>query len=286
MAEQKEKKQVTGLQLFNQTITSPATQAYLDKVLGERKASFVNNLTALVANESGLQACQPYTIMFAALKATALDLPLDKSLGYAFVIPYKDNKKGITVAQFQIGYKGLKQLAIRTGMFSILPVATEIKEGELVSRNRLTGECVFKFEEDDSKRAGLKTIGYASYFRLMNGAESVLYMSHEEMLAHAQRYSQTFRSSDPKIKNSSKWTTSFQDMALKTATKLNLSRNAPLSIEVQNAIRADQSVQFGEDEVEYIDNEEEQKILDAQKVQEVAGKFADFEEVKGGEETK
>ena len=273
-----EKKQ-TGLQLFNQTITSPATQKYLESVLGERKGSFVNNLTALVANNAALQECQPYTIMFAALKATALNLPLENSLGMAYCIPYKDNKKGITVAQFQLGYKGFKQLALRSGQFAVIPNATDIKEGELKSRNRLTGECVFEFIENDAERAKAKTIGFASFFRLLNGAESTYYMSVEEMQAHALRYSQTYRSKYDNVKSQSKWTTDFDDMAKKTVIKLNLSKNAPLSVEMQEAIRADQSIQYEENKYEYTDNEE-QTIFDAQKAQEVAEAFADFDDTK------
>lgn len=267
----------TGLQVFNRTITKPQTQKYLADVLGERKGSFVNNLTALVANNAALQECQPFTIMFAALKATALNLPLENSLGMAYCIPYKDNKKGITVAQFQLGYKGFTQLALRSGQFAVIPNATEIKEGELKSRNRLTGECVFEFIEDDKQRAETKTIGYASYFRLLNGAESTFYMSIEEMNAHALRYSQTYRSKYANVKQASKWTTDFDDMAKKTVIKLNLSKNAPLSVEMQDAIRADQSVMYEENKYEYTDNDNiEQQMMDAQKAQEVADKFADF----------
>jgi recombination protein RecT len=275
-----EKTKPTGLQLFNQTITNPSTQKYLQDVLGERKGSFVNNLTALVANNTALQECQPLTVMFAAMKATALDLPLDNSLGFAYCIPYKDNKRGITVAQFQLGYKGFKQLALRSGQFAIIPNATEIKESELISRNRLTGECVFKFIEDDVERAKVKTIGYASYFRLMNGAESTFYMSVEEMERHALRYSQTYRSKTDYVKKSSKWSTDFDDMAKKTVIKLNLSKNAPLSVEMQDAIRADQSVQYKENVYNYVDNEIGVNIVDEQKAQEVAEKFADFVEEK------
>lgn len=266
----------TGLQLFNRTITNPSTQKYLADVLGERKGSFVNNLTALVANNAQLQECQPLTIMFAALKATALNLPLENSLGMAYCIPYKDNKKGITVAQFQLGYKGFKQLALRSGQFAVIPNATDIKEGELVGRNRLTGECKFEFIEDDAERAKAKTIGYASYFKLTNGAESTFYMSVEEIEAHALRYSQTYRSKTDYVKKSSKWTTDFDDMAKKTVIKLNLSKNAPLSVEMQDAIKADQSVQFAANQYEYIDNEMQQQLVDAQKAQEIADKFADF----------
>lgn len=273
-----EEKKMTGLQLFNQTITSPVWQKYLEDILKERKGSFVNNVTALVAGDPKLQECVPATIVFAALKATALNLPLDKSLGMAFCIPYKNNKQNTVVAQFQLGYKGVKQLALRSGQFAVIPNATEIKEGELISRNRLTGECTFKFIDDDVKRASLKTIGYASYFRLLNGAESTFYMSIEEMEAHAKRYSQTYRSQYDNVRQESKWTTDFDDMAKKTVIKLNLSRNAPLSVEMQDAIRADQSVQFEANKYEYIDNEEEmqKQIADAQKAAEVAEKFADF----------
>lgn len=268
----------TGLQAFNRTITNPQTQKYLTDVLGERKGSFVNNLTALVANNAALQECQPFTLMFAALKATALNLPLENSLGFAYCIPYKDNKKGITVAQFQLGYKGFKQLALRSGQFAIIPNATEIKEGELKSRNRLTGECVFEFIADDKERANAKTIGFASYFRLLNGAESTFYMSVEEMEAHALRYSQTYRSKYDNVRQASKWSTDFDDMAKKTVIKLNLSKNAPLSVEMQDAIKSDQSVMYEADKYEYIDNGIEQQIVDAQKAQEVASKFEGFDE--------
>ncbi len=271
-------KEVTGLQLFNKTITNPSTQKYLADVLGERKGSFVNNLTALVANNAQLQECQPLTVMFAALKATALNLPLENSLGMAYCIPYKDNKRGVTVAQFQLGYKGFKQLALRSGQFAVIPNATDVKEGELKSRNRLTGECVFEFIEDEEKRAKAKTIGYASYFRLLCGAESTFYMSIEEMQAHATRYSQTYRSKTEYIKKSSKWTTDFDDMAKKTVIKLNLSKNAPLSVEMQDAIRADQSVMYEANKYEYTDNEKE-SLIDAQKASQVASMFNDFEDV-------
>lgn len=277
-----EEKKPTGLQLFNQTITNPQTQKYLQDVLGERKGSFVNNLTALVANNSQLQECNPLTVMFAALKATALNLPLENSLGFAYCIPYRDNKNGTTVAQFQLGYKGFKQLALRSGQFAVIPNATDVKQGELVSRNRLTGECIFEFIDDDVEREKLPTIGYASYFRLLNGAESTYYMSKDEMVAHAKRYSQTYRSQKEYIRNSSKWTTDFDDMAKKTVIKLNLSKNAPLSVEMQDAIKADQSVMYEENKYEYIDNDNdmEKQMIDAQKAQEVAKIFTDFEEVK------
>ena len=280
-----EKKQETGLQKFNRAITNPKTQDYLTSVLGERKGSFVNNLTALVANNSTLQVCDPYTIMFAAMKATALNLPLDNALGFAYVIPYKDNKKKVTLAQFQIGYKGYKQLALRTNQFAVIPNSTDVREGELVKRNRLTGECVFKFIEDDEERSKLPIIGYCSYFRLLNKAESTFYMTKDEMETHAKRYSQSYRSSNEYVRKMSPWTQDFNSMALKTVLKLNLSKNAPLSIEIIDAINADQAVMLkSENDYEYVDNEE--SMYDAQKAMEVAEQFADFDEIVNGQETK
>lgn len=282
MAEVKE----TGLQKFNRAITNNKTQEYLESVLGERKASFVNNLTALVANNANLQVCEPYTVMFAAMKATALDLPLDNSLGFAYVIPYKDNKKGITVAQFQIGYKGFVQLSLRTNQFALIPHATDVRKGEFVGCNRLTGEYEFKFVEDDEERQKLEVIGYVSYFKLLNGASSTLYMTKAEMEAHAMRYSQTYRSSNEYIRRSSKWTTDFDKMALKTVLKLNLSKNAPLSVELADAIQADQSVLKSIDKYEYMDNDDNVEE-DMAKAQEVASMFEDatFADVDGGDET-
>lgn len=270
-----EEKKATGLKLFNQTITNPSTQKYLADVLGERKGSFVNNLTALVANNAMLQNCEPYTLMFAAMKATALNLPLDNSLGFAYVLPYKDNKKGITVAQFQLGYKGVKQLALRSGSFATIPNATDVREGELISRNRLTGECKFNFIEDGDERESKPVIGFVSYFKLLNGAESTFYMSLKEMEKHAMRYSQTYRSKDSRIKSASKWTTDFNDMACKTVVKLNLSKNAPLSVEMQDALKADQAIMYERDKYEYLDNE--QAEVDMAKAQAVAEKFAAFD---------
>lgn len=266
--------QVYNLKTFNQTITAPATQKYLTDLLHERMGVFVSNLTALVANNVNLQCCEPYTLMFAALKATALNLPIEPSLGMAHVIPYKNKKRGVTEAQFQIGYKGFQQLALRTGQYKRINT-TEVRQGEIGKRNRLTGQIDFNFIEDEAERLNTPIIGYVNYFCLLNGFESTLYMSKEEMEAHALRYSQTYRSTDAYTKSQSKWTTDFDSMAVKTVIKLNLSKNGVLSTELQEAILADQSVMREENKYEYTDNEED-AIIDAQKAQEVASKFADF----------
>ena len=127
---------VAPLKAFNMFLANPRTQDYLTTVLAEKKASFVNNITALVSNNTALQVCKPETLMFASLKATALDLPLDQNLGFAYVLPYKDNKSGTTVAQFQMGYKGFVQLALRSGQFKTLN-ATDVREGELLDEKNI-----------------------------------------------------------------------------------------------------------------------------------------------------
>ena len=284
MANEVTKSQVYSLKTFNQTITSPATQKYLTELLHVRKGQFVSNLTALVANNANLQECEPYTLMFAALKATALSLPIEPSLGMAHVIPYKNKKRGVTEAQFQLGYKGFQQLALRTGQYKHINT-TEVREGELGKRNRLTGEIEWNWIENDAERLKTPIIGYVNYFCLLNGFESTFYMSKEEMNAHALRYSQTYKSTIGYIKEQSKWTTDFDAMALKTVIKLNLSKNGVLSTELQDAIRADQSVMREENKYEYTDNDE-QAIFDAQKAADVAQKFADFDEVTNEKEGK
>jgi len=240
---------IAPLRQFNQFIANPRTQDYLNTVLAEKKASFVNNLTALVSNNAALQVCKPDTLMFASLKATALDLPLDQNLGFAYVLPYKDNKTGATSAQFQMGYKGFVQLALRTGQFKTLN-ATDVREGELLDEDFVTGELTFKRAEN---RESLPIIGYVGYFKLLNGFEKYLYMTTAEMKAHALRFSQTFK------RGYGLWADKdmFDSMAKKTVLKLLLSKYAPLSVEMRDAIKADQAVMQKPEEYDYVDNQEQ-----------------------------
>ena len=260
---------VTGLQRLNSYISHNATQEYLKKVLSDKKDAFVSNLVSLVANNAKLQECEPATLMYGAIRATASDLPLDPAFGCAYLIPYKNNKLGITEAQFQIGYRAYGQLALR----SIND--TDVREGELVNRNRLTGQIDFNFEQDDKRRSELPIIGYVSYFQLLNGFESTLYMSVEELKAHGLRYSQTYRSQYANVRDSSKWVTDFHEMCRKTVIKLHLSRKAPLSVEMQNAIRDDQAVFRSADTPEYVDTTGDEPLIDKDKASKVAAMFDD-----------
>lgn len=265
---------VTGLQRLNSYISHNATQEYLKKVLSDKKDAFVSNLVSLVANNAKLQECEPATLMYGAIRATASDLPLDPAFGCAYLIPYKNNKLGIIEAQFQIGYRAYHQLALRSGLFKCIN-DTDIREGELVNRNRLTGQIDFNFEQDDKRRSELPIIGYVSYFQLLNGFESTLYMSVEELKAHGLRYSQTYRSQYANVRDSSKWVTDFHEMCRKTVIKLHLSRKAPLSVEMQNAIRDDQAVFRSADTPEYVDTTGDEPLIDKDKASKVAAMFDD-----------
>ena len=244
---------MSNLKEFNLVIRNQNTQAYLQDVLGEKKETFVSNLTALVSNDTKLQECKPVTLMYAALTATSLDLPLDKNLGFAYVIPYKNNRERTTEAQFQLGAKGIKQLAIRSGQFIGMNV-TDVREGEIAGRNRMTGEMTFNWIEDDNERDKAKVVGYLAWFKLVNGFEKTKYMTVEEIKSHATRYSQTYSSKNDYVRKNSKWATDFDKMAEKTVMKLLLSKDAPLSVDMQTAFRADQSVQREEGKYIYSDN--------------------------------
>lgn len=248
---------MNDLKKFNGMLALPQTDKYLKSVLGTKKDSFIANLTALVSSNTNLQACEPITLLYAGLKATALDLPLDPNLGFAYVIPYKNNKKNTTEAQFQIGFKGFKQLAIRTGQFKTIN-ASDVRDGEIASFNRLNGIMKFNWIENEEERKKKKIVGYVSYFELNNGFTSMYYMTYGEILSHANRYSSAFKMDKKYNSNQSQWSDEdgFQKMAIKTVTKLNLSRNAPLSVEQQLsiAIKSDQSVITDKGE-EYVDND-------------------------------
>lgn len=246
---------MSSLKDFNALMRMDYTQGYLRDVLGEKAQSFVANLTALVSNDKKLQECEPVTIMHAAITATALELPLDKNLGFAYVIPYQNKRAGVSEAQFQLGAKGITQLAIRSGQFVRINVS-DVREGELKGFNRLSGDITFDWDET-AEREKKKVVGYVAYFRLVNGFSKTMYMTVEEIEAHARRYSQTYGSKNDYVRSQSKWSTDFDAMAQKTILKRLLTKFAPLSVDMQTAFQADQSVQREAGAYTYVDNDKE-----------------------------
>lgn len=212
-----------------------------EEILGKKAAGFMASI--INVSNNNLQGVEQFSIVSNALVAATLDLPINPNLGFAYLVPYncKENVNGqstwIKKAQFQMGYKGYIQLAMRSGQYKTIN-ATEIYEGDIKKVNRLTGEIEFNEENPENENI----IGYIAYFKLLNGFEKSLYMTKEQVEKHAKRYSQTYKSNKDYVKESSKWSTDFDAMAIKTVLKLLLSKYGILSIEMQTALETDQAI--------------------------------------------
>ena len=229
-----------------------ATKTRLEEILGKRSSTFATSLIQIVNSTDALKKCEPVSVLNAALVATTLDLPINNQLGLAYIIPYGQS------ATIQLGYRAYIQLAQRSGQFKKINV-TEVREGEIIENDRLTGDIKFEWN-NTPKRESLPVVGYVAYFELLNGYSHTLYMSKDETNAHAKKYSQTF-----KKYNSGLWKDEFDSMAKKTVLKLLLSKYAPLSVEMQKAQVADQSIIKDYDggdtiDVDYVDNTPTQSV--------------------------
>jgi recombination protein RecT len=224
--------------LFN----SDDVKKKFNELLGKRAPQFMTSVLQIVASNEMLKGADPVSVYQSAAVAATLDLPLNNNLGFAYIVPY--NNKGKTVAQFQLGYKGFIQLAQRSGQFKTIS-ASPIYDGQIIEANPLTG---YKF--DFTKRTSDVVCGYAAFFQLLNGFEKTLYMTVSELQAHGKEYSQTYK------RGFGLWETDFDAMAIKTVLKLLLSRFAPLSVEMQRAVIADQAEIKDVDmvNVSYVDN--------------------------------
>jgi recombination protein RecT len=221
-----------------------------EELLGKRASSFLTSVLTVINSSDILKNATKESVYTSALMAATLDLPINANLGFAYIVPFNNRKKGTQEAQFQIGYKGYIQLAQRSGQFKTI-AATPIYEGQLLSSNPLEG-----FEFDFERKSSDTVIGYAGKFKLLNGFEKTLYMTKEDLEKHGKQYSQTFK------KGFGLWKDNFEAMATKTVLKLLLSKYAPLSIDMQRAIISDSSVIRSDDfdnveniEVEYVDTE-------------------------------
>ena len=194
-----------------------------EEILGKKAAGFMSSIISATKTNQKLRAANPNSILSSAVIAATLDLPINQNLGFAHIVPYGGE------AQFQMGWKGFVQLAIRTGQYKTMNAAA-VYEGEIKEYNRITGEIEFDLKAQKSN----KVIGYVAFFRLINGFEKYFYMTLEEVTAHGQRYSKSFSTGN--------WKTNFEPMALKTVIKLLLSKYGILSIDMQRAMEADQAV--------------------------------------------
>ena len=212
--------ELTHKQFFN----SPAVKQKFSEVVNGNGQQFVASLLSVVTNNNLLAKATNESIMTAAMKAAVLNLPIEPSLGYAYIVPYKNQ------AQFQIGYKGLIQLAQRSGQVTRLN-AGEVYESQYKGFNPLTEDLEVDMTAIPKEKE--KVVGYFAFMRLANGFEKTVFWTKERVQAHGKKYSQSFSS------KYSPWQSDFDAMARKTVLKHMLSTYAPLSTELQEAIVAD-----------------------------------------------
>lgn len=234
--------QLTTKDLFGQK----SIQQRFEAILGKKAQGFISSVLQVINSNNILQKANPHTVLNAAATAASLDLPINPNLGFAWIVPYKGQ------AQFQMGWKGFVQLALRTGQYHRIN-ATEVYENQYKSFNRLTEELIADFDIEGEG----EIVGYAAYFRLVNGLEKMTYWSKQEVVKHAKKYSQAYGKG-----SMSPWNDpdQFHAMAKKTVLKNTISKWGIMSIEMQTAQLADQAVQVSEGEYHYVDNTEEVSV--------------------------
>ena len=247
-------------------ISSDKVKKKFAEVLGKKAPQFLASVTNTVIGSTQLQKCDATSIMGAAFVAATYDLPIDSNLGFAAIVPYNNSKWNPQTrqydkhmeAQFQIMYKGFIQLAIRSGYYKRMNYAV-VYEDELKSYNPITGEIEFveDFSQCTLRAQGVEetVAGYYARFELTTGYVQELFMSRQAVDNHAKKYSQAYRYDIKEGKKSSKWSTDFQSMALKTVIKLLLSKWGILSVDMQRAIQDDQKVYDESGNGDYSDNQ-------------------------------
>lgn len=247
-------------------ISSDKVKKKFAEVLGKKAPQFLASVTNTVIGSTQLQKCDATSIMGAAFVAATYDLPIDSNLGFAAIVPYNNSKWNPQTrqydkhmeAQFQIMYKGFIQLAIRSGYYKRMNYAV-VYEDELKSYNPITGEIEFveDFSQCTLRAQGVEetVAGYYARFELTTGYVQELFMSRQAVDNHARKYSQAYRYDIKEGKKSSKWSTDFQSMALKTVIKLLLSKWGILSVDMQRAIQDDQKVYDEDGNGDYSDNQ-------------------------------
>lgn len=251
---------------FSAFLTSDAVKNRINAMVGGKDGQrFISAVISAVSVNPGLAECEHSTILSAALLGESLKLSPSPQLGQYYLVPFNDKKRNCKVAQFQLGYKGYIQLAIRSGQYKKLNVLA-IKEGELIRFDALNEEIEVKLIDNDTEREAAKTIGYYAMFEYTNGFHKAMYWSREKMMAHADKYSMAFSAAkyqdllDGKIpqsemwKYSSFWYKDFDGMAYKTMLRQLISKWGIMSIEMQTAFSNDMAMIHDDGTVDYVDN--------------------------------
>lgn len=221
-----------NLPAIRKTITGAGMQAMIQQRIGEKAGVFTTSLLDLIGDNKDLQACDPNLVVKEAIKAAALDLAISRNLGFAYVIPYKEN--GTPVPQFQVGYKGYIQLAIRTGQYKHLNTGA-VYEGETVVADKIKGTLEITGEPTSGK-----VVGFFSYMELINGFQKAIFWTAEKMRNHAKKYSKGYASYlSGRTKFKPIWETDFEGMGKKTMVLQLVPKYGPMSIEMANAMDSD-----------------------------------------------
>lgn len=273
---------------FKKLMSQPAMKKKFNDILHEKSDAFMGSLLTLVGGDDYLSKAEPMTIIASALKAATMDLPIDKNLGYAYIVPFnrkeKVGKDWVThnEAQFILGYKGYIQLAQRSRQYKALN-AIEIYEGQLIEWNPLTEEFQFDYNAKQSDRV----IGYVGFFELLNGFKKTVYWTKQEVEAHRIKHAKGF----DKTKLTGAWKENYDAMAIKTVLRNMLAKWGILSVEMQNAVTSDERVfRFDEnndlvEEVTLNDAEPiEPERKEAEKVEDVSSTFDEYEETANTDE--
>ena len=225
--------------LMNSFLDGEGMRKRFDDLLGKRAPQFISSIVSMVNADAKMQQAfyeAPMTVIQSALKAATFDLPIDQNLGYAYIVPFKnwkkDIKKSVMEASFILGWKGMHQLALRTGAYKTINVV-DIREGELKSYNRLTEEVDIDFIEDENEREQHPVIGYVGYYRLVNGAEKTIYMSMKQIENHEKK----FRKGDSMGWG---WQNDWDAMARKTVYRILIGKWGVMSIDYQTTAEGKQ----------------------------------------------
>ena len=243
---------------FSVAIQGEGYKNLINNTLGDpkRAAKFITAITSAVSNNPALQECDAATILSAGLLGEGLNLSPSPQLGQYYLVPFNDNKNGRKVAQFQLGYKGYIQLALRSGQYRKLNVIA-IKEGELKYFNPLDEEIEVELIEDDDEREAAETIGYYAMFEYTNGFKKAMYWSKKKMEAHARKYSKGYAAQ----KGYTFWEKDFDGMAFKTMLRQLISKWGIMSVEMQMAIDGDMAVIHEDNSKDYVELMDEEPVV-------------------------
>lgn len=245
---------VTNKPKFSVAIQSDMYKNLINQTLGdkERATRFIASISSAVATNQALQECDAETILSGALLGESLNLSPSPQLGQYYLVPFNDSKKGYKVAQFQLGYKGYIQLAIRSGQYKKLNVLA-IKKGELIKYDPLNEEIEVNLIEDEEERESAETVGYYAMFEYTNGFRKSMYWSKSKMEKHALKYSNGYKAK----KGYTYWEKDFDGMAYKTMLRQLISKWGIMSIDMQQAVEKDMTAINTDGTYEYVDNDED-----------------------------